>query len=340
MRGAMSLDAFMAQLGPFVLIRKPPDPAEAQKSMELAAKGTMLLTRRPAADGVSLLFQLEELEITTLPPMGAQEVLTVGRLPDNDIVVDHTSVSKRHAELRWAFGKCALVDLASTNGTRVNDAPLNSRADVRDGDIISFGDVRFCFLLTPTLYRFVGNAPRGAAASPPAAPKPAPPPPARVLPPRAAPGGSFIPQKTPATVRPPPPQVAAPPAPSPPQKPARATATSPPSPASPRPVPSPPPRSSPSPSPAPAAPKAAPARLASDMMKTQLDYRHQAPTKVAPAVPVVTPARPMEAASEKSGQTRVDRRRAGREGAPALPAEPATEPAGNTPWPQPRPKKG
>ena len=128
MRASMTLDAFSRQLGPFVLIQKPPDAVEAHAAMELAAKGTVLLPRKRPMDGVSLLFEFEELEIATLPPVGAVDVLSVGRLPDNDVVIDHTSVSKRHAEVRWDNGRCVVVDLNSTNGTLVNDAPVPARA--------------------------------------------------------------------------------------------------------------------------------------------------------------------------------------------------------------------
>src|SRR5437764_13843403 len=49
-----------------------------------------------------------------------EQVITVGRAPDNTIHLDDPSVSGRHAELRAAGKAYQLRDLGSTNGTRVN----------------------------------------------------------------------------------------------------------------------------------------------------------------------------------------------------------------------------
>jgi pSer/pThr/pTyr-binding forkhead associated (FHA) protein len=79
----------------------------------------------------------------------------VGRLPDCDVVVDDGSVSKRHALLRWneAERRCAVRDLGSTNGTFLNANSLGQReATLHDGDILSFGNVQFWYLLTDTLH--------------------------------------------------------------------------------------------------------------------------------------------------------------------------------------------
>ena len=45
----------------------------------------------------------------------------VGRDPDNDICVDLTTVSRRHARLFGKNGEAWVEDLGSTNGTLVND---------------------------------------------------------------------------------------------------------------------------------------------------------------------------------------------------------------------------
>ena len=45
-----------------------------------------------------------------------EQVITVGRAPDNTIHLDDPSVSGRHAELRAAGKAYQLRDLGSTNG--------------------------------------------------------------------------------------------------------------------------------------------------------------------------------------------------------------------------------
>jgi pSer/pThr/pTyr-binding forkhead associated (FHA) protein len=53
--------------------------------------------------------------------------------------VTDTSVSRRHAEIRPSAGGWVIVDLGSTNGTRVNGAPVTERK-LDDGDTITVGD--------------------------------------------------------------------------------------------------------------------------------------------------------------------------------------------------------
>jgi hypothetical protein len=67
--------------------------------------------------------------------------LVIGRAPDSDLHLADSSVSRRHAEVRPAEGGYVVVDLGSTNGTRVNGGAVKERA-LRDGDTIAVGDVQ------------------------------------------------------------------------------------------------------------------------------------------------------------------------------------------------------
>lgn len=73
-----------------------------------------------------------------------EEPVTIGRLPECDIVVSDPNVSRRHAEVRRAGNDFVVVDLGSTNGTRVNGAGVKERR-LGDGDVITVGatEVRF-----------------------------------------------------------------------------------------------------------------------------------------------------------------------------------------------------
>ena len=69
-----------------------------------------------------------------------EQVITIGRAPDNMIVIDNPSVSGRHAELRLVGESYRLKDLGSTNGTRINSIPITETA-LRFDDRIRFGAV-------------------------------------------------------------------------------------------------------------------------------------------------------------------------------------------------------
>ena len=75
-----------------------------------------------------------------------EEVVTVGRAPDNAIQLDDPSVSSRHAELRAVDRSYRLRDLGSTNGTRVN-GNATTEIMLRQGDRIRFGGIQARFEL-------------------------------------------------------------------------------------------------------------------------------------------------------------------------------------------------
>ncbi len=80
---------------------------------------------------------MPKLSISGAPHDLTDEVITIGRAPDNMIVIDDPSVSGRHAQLRLAGEVYRLKDLESTNGTRVNGIPVTETA-LRFDDRIRF----------------------------------------------------------------------------------------------------------------------------------------------------------------------------------------------------------
>jgi len=76
-----------------------------------------------------------------------REIVTFGRGSNNDIVMDSSSVSVTHAEMRRVQGGYELRDLDSTNGIKLDD----ERTQVimlRNGLNVKMGDVTFEFQLT------------------------------------------------------------------------------------------------------------------------------------------------------------------------------------------------
>ena len=66
-------------------------------------------------------------------------VTTVGRGSDADISLEHSSVSRLHAEIVRRGAHVYVSDLGlSANGTRVNGRPVGRRV-LLDGDVVSFG---------------------------------------------------------------------------------------------------------------------------------------------------------------------------------------------------------
>lgn len=148
----MRREEFVRQLGPFVLIQRPPDQQKQLKALQLGAKRTVAVKRGDTPDEVSLLFEFDDLMVATLPTVDSTAPLNVGRMPDCDLVIDDPSVSKHHARIEWDGTEARVEDLKSSNGTRINGDDLHMKMIVRDGDTISFGETQFCYLATHTLH--------------------------------------------------------------------------------------------------------------------------------------------------------------------------------------------
>jgi len=74
-----------------------------------------------------------------------QQVVTIGRLPSCTIPVNDANVSRTHSEIRPAGTVFVLVDLGSTNGTKVNGTRIQGERALADGDIVSVGSTHLRF---------------------------------------------------------------------------------------------------------------------------------------------------------------------------------------------------
>lgn len=63
-------------------------------------------------------------------------LVTIGRRMDNDVIIDSSAVSRRHAHIRWRYGRFILYDVGSRGGISVNGEPCRECV-LRPGDLIS-----------------------------------------------------------------------------------------------------------------------------------------------------------------------------------------------------------
>ena len=144
--------AFAKQMGPFVLMQRPDPRPKAPRGADWATSTAPLPSGMVRPDLEPVPF--EELLIATLPPPQADGSLQliVGRSPDCDVVVDDPAVSQKHAAILWDGRAGLLRELGSQNGTFVNGIRMGSRAVLRTGDDLSFGESHFIFLLSSELH--------------------------------------------------------------------------------------------------------------------------------------------------------------------------------------------
>lgn len=98
-------------------------PAPAQPAQQAAAGPAVNLMLQ---DGSSRVYHVEE---------GSN---IIGRSNEADLRLPDTGVSRKHAEVTWDGENAVLTDLQSTNGTTVNDTPIDNWL-LADGDVITVG---------------------------------------------------------------------------------------------------------------------------------------------------------------------------------------------------------
>jgi len=79
--------------------------------------------------------------------ISGQKELIIGRAIENDIVLDHPTVSKVHARIEFNTddNKYWIQDLRTNNGTFVNGDRIVKPRVLRRGDVINIGSIRFDF---------------------------------------------------------------------------------------------------------------------------------------------------------------------------------------------------
>ncbi|MGH2900091.1 MAG: FHA domain-containing protein, partial [Solirubrobacteraceae bacterium] len=108
------------------------------------AEAVAALTAAPSGHGklvvLSSNFAGKEFELT-------RPQMIIGRTDENDLVVNHRSISRNHAKLvrEPETGRYTISDLQSSNGVRVNGQDYG-KVELRRGDVVDLGHVRLRFV--------------------------------------------------------------------------------------------------------------------------------------------------------------------------------------------------
>ncbi len=129
------------------MARHPRDPNDTSESDHIRAKTVVTsisrITERPAGNEACLVV-IYGADLGKKYNLNASSMV-IGRSSKCDIQIDQESISRNHSKI-VNTGKSILVrDLGSTNGTYVNDEPVDEYV-LRDGDLLKIGRTIFKFL--------------------------------------------------------------------------------------------------------------------------------------------------------------------------------------------------
>ncbi|MFH1129868.1 MAG: FHA domain-containing protein [Pseudomonadota bacterium] len=83
--------------------------------------------------------------------------MTIGRTDENDITINHRSVSAQHARIKSENGQFNIEDLNSRNGVRVNSEEFG-KVELQKGDLVDLGHVRLRFVAPDEDFDFSRDA--------------------------------------------------------------------------------------------------------------------------------------------------------------------------------------
>ena len=101
---------------------------------ETAPLRTLLGLQEPGKPGSIVVWDTEE--------------ITIGRLPENDIVLDDADASRRHGRFVRNYSGFQVEDLSTANGTFVNGVRLDDPRQLANKDTIKIGEVQIRFIQT------------------------------------------------------------------------------------------------------------------------------------------------------------------------------------------------
>jgi hypothetical protein len=112
------------------LVPMPGLATAAQQTREAGARGYLHIFTG-ANKGQSLLL--------------AKTIVSIGRGPENTLILKDDGVSHRHAEVRPEGNYYIVVDANSKNGTFVNDQRVGQQRKLMSGDVIAVGESKMLF---------------------------------------------------------------------------------------------------------------------------------------------------------------------------------------------------
>jgi DNA-binding SARP family transcriptional activator len=124
------------------------EPLDVKKAARTTAVHTSVnIDLRTSVNAASALASLRAASGLVYPLRAA--ATRIGRLSDNDIVLDDANVSRHHAVIIDTGTSFVITDLRSANGVQVGDERIRGTATLADGDRIRICDREFTFEIAP-----------------------------------------------------------------------------------------------------------------------------------------------------------------------------------------------
>ena len=136
-----------------------PDPLEAQPTIPVRTLAEVPGPQAATATSTNARLVVLTSELAGHEYSLARASVVIGRTEENDIVINHRSISRNHAKLvrEPDNSRYTISDLQSSNGVRVNGSDYG-KVELRRGDVIDLGHVRLRFVEAAEDFVFARDA--------------------------------------------------------------------------------------------------------------------------------------------------------------------------------------
>jgi hypothetical protein len=159
---ALGREEFLASAAPAALVRyrsaESADPA-ASATLTIDSDYSEPMETLPYGKVLASDIDFEVYPLSKKGGASYPDRITIGRTPNNDIVIPDTSISRLHAYLRRDGTAWVVADAGSKNGSQLAGAPLEARRErpIASKTMLRLGDVDLTFYLAPDLYGALGG---------------------------------------------------------------------------------------------------------------------------------------------------------------------------------------
>lgn len=160
---SLGRDEFLAAAAPAALVRyrtRDADPHATGMTTLTLDRALVETLDAPTAHGrvTPEPIQMEIYPLAKKPGASFPDRITIGRTPNNDVVISDASVSRLHAYVREEDG-WVVADAGSKNGSWLEDAQLEPRREtaLRPGSVLRLGDVQLLFYRSAELFDLLGG---------------------------------------------------------------------------------------------------------------------------------------------------------------------------------------
>jgi hypothetical protein len=103
---------------------------------------------------------LEVFPLAKKPGAPFADMITVGRTPNNDVAINHVTLSRFHAFFRHRDDTWIVCDAGSKNGTFREGKRLDARKEhkINSGELVRMGDVDLSFYTVKDLFTVLGGS--------------------------------------------------------------------------------------------------------------------------------------------------------------------------------------